>query len=81
MKVGDKIWFLASRGKQQAIIKKINRSDAIIQFVNGGGGIRISVNRLFSSEEEIDEFIRKKEEKEVLHGLAPRRKNQYDYMV
>lgn len=76
MKVGDVVWFLDSNIKRQAVIKKITRSDAIIKFVDKeNSGIRISVNRLFESEEAIDIFIKKK-----YRGQNNMKKNQYDYM-
>lgn len=60
MKVGDTVWFIESNRKREAVIKKMTRSDAIIKFADSNGGIRISLNRLFDTEEAIDRHIKEK---------------------
>ena len=78
MKAGDTVWFLNSGVKRKAVILRMTKSDAVIRFPEGGG-IRISLNRLFESEDDIDEYIKNRVEKERI-GFASKRKNQYDYM-
>lgn len=73
MRPGNSVWFMDGNRKRMAIILRINKSDATIRFADGDGGIRISVNRLFRSEKEIDEHIRQRMK-------TTQRKIQYDYM-
>ena len=73
MRAGDLVWFMDSNRKRMAVVLRINKTDATIRFADGDGGIRISVNRLFRSEKEIDEYIRQ-------HVKPTQRKIQYDYM-
>lgn len=80
-KVGDIIWFYdTSVGYRQAKIKKITRTDAIIQFLDTDGGIRISVNRLFPDKESLIAFKEKNRINETPSSPPLRKKNQYDYM-
>lgn len=75
MKEGDIIWFLDSGRKRQAVLHKLTNTDAIIRFVDNGGGIRISRSRLFETEKEIDDYLFQ------VSGGKIRKKNQYDYMM
>lgn len=73
MRPGNSVWFMDGSRKRMAVIIRINKTDATIRFADGDGGIRISVNRLFRSEKEIDEHIRQRMK-------TTQRKIQYDYM-
>lgn len=73
MRQGSLVWFMDGNRKRMAVIIRVNKTDATIRFADGDGGIRISVNRLFRSEREIDEYIRQ-------HVKPTQRKIQYDYM-
>lgn len=73
MRPGSSVWFMDGNRKRMAVIIRINKTDATIRFAGGDGGIRISVNRLFRSEKEIDEHIRQRMK-------TTQRKIQYDYM-
>lgn len=83
MKAGDQIWFMDSKTKRKAVVKRMTSDDVLIAFENGGG-IRISRSRIFESEEEIDEYIKNEAAKEKImfqQDNSRRRKNQYDYML
>ena len=83
MKNGDIIWFLDSGRKRQAVIKRLSHTDAIIKFTDRNGAIRISVNRIFETEGEIDQYIKDQERKissNIPNIAGYRKRNQYDYM-
>ena len=79
MKPGDKVWYLKSGQKCEATIKRISWRDAIITFPTGyegeeTGGIRISLNRLYNTESEIDAKLNKD------NKSFTRKLNPYDYL-
>ena len=86
MKPGDKVWFMDSNNKREATVVRISGTRAIIKFCDRNGGIRISLNRLFVTEKDIDNYISKdvKNDKisynNSIKSKNSSRRNQYDYM-
>lgn len=81
MKVGDVVWFIENGYKCKVIIKRLTKSDALIKFTDRDGGIRISVNRLFETEDDADQYLNnKKKENDKFKERHGYKKTPYDYM-
>lgn len=74
MKIGDVVYIVESnRYIRQVQIVRIIGNMYLIRFLDNGGGIQVRKNRLYKTEKEADESIKKTATSERRHS------NPYDY--